>query len=199
MKWDYNLISGYLEYSEESCSGLMWKVDVFTGIHFNTKTAKKGTPAGCFDKSTGYYFVRVNKILYPVHRLILFLHGHDITGKQVDHIDGNRSNNLLSNLRIVSARENRRNMKKNIRNKTGITGVSYNELTNKEGRHYRYYTSKYTDHKGRRVSKMFNIDILGEELAFKLACEFRENGILETNELLENLGEAGYTDRHGKT
>ena len=49
------------------------------------------------------------------------------TDCQVDHIDGNRKNNSISNLRVVSNMENHRNMKRSKSNKSGITGVSFHQ------------------------------------------------------------------------
>lgn len=53
-----------------------------------------------------------------------------MTGKwpesTIDHIDGNRINNIFSNLRDVSASENNHNRKKAFsNNKAGILGVNF--------------------------------------------------------------------------
>lgn len=44
---------------------------------------------------------------------------------QIDHIDGDRSNNRISNLRIVDNSENQRNAKRPVNNTSGRIGVSY--------------------------------------------------------------------------
>lgn len=69
---------------------------------------------------------RVGNILgqsHLAHRIIWEL----VTGKapegEIDHIDGNRANNLPSNLRLVSRAENRRNVKRSSNNTSGATGV----------------------------------------------------------------------------
>ncbi len=45
---------------------------------------------------------------------------------EIDHIDGNAGNNRLGNLRSVSHAENMRNRAKQMNNKSGFTGVSWN-------------------------------------------------------------------------
>ena len=71
----------------------------------------------------GYVQLMFNRTTYRTHRLAwLFTHGK-WPDKHIDHIDGNRSNNKLSNLRDVTAQENAFNMTK-IKSKSGYMGVS---------------------------------------------------------------------------
>lgn len=44
--------------------------------------------------------------LFLVHQIILCKAGYDLTGLTVDHINGNKKDNRLCNLEVVSAREN---------------------------------------------------------------------------------------------
>lgn len=70
---------------------------------------KEGTRAGSISRK-GYMSLRIDKKLYFVHRLIwLFVHG-TFPSEFIDHIDGNKSNNRLVNLRAVSRRENSQNL-----------------------------------------------------------------------------------------
>jgi len=61
--------------------------------------------------SDGYYQLRLDGKCYKVHKLVamVFLN-HKSTGKNkhlvIDHIDGDKSNNNLDNLREVSPRRN---------------------------------------------------------------------------------------------
>jgi hypothetical protein len=68
--------------------------------------------------------VHGNKLRIYNHRLALHLSGVEIAkGLCVDHIDGNGSNNRLSNLRVVTHQENMRNTKLSSRNTSGTIGV----------------------------------------------------------------------------
>jgi len=57
------------------------------------------------------------------HRVVWFLHHGSWPDDQVDHINGDRSDNRIENLRAVSNLVNGRNRRKSVRNSSGITGV----------------------------------------------------------------------------
>ena len=102
---------------EPSSGKLFWKKKTAQRI-------KVGDEAGCVHKSTGYIQIRVDNKLYTLHRIaILLATGVYDKTVQVDHINHDRSDNRLENLRVVSRAENMRNKSKQNTNKTGITGV----------------------------------------------------------------------------
>ena len=68
-----------------------------------------GKQAGTLRKD-GYYSVRVNGSLYLAHRLIFLMH-HGYLPEMIDHIDGNPSNNLITNLREATNQQNQFNSK----------------------------------------------------------------------------------------
>ena len=68
--------------------------------------------AGSSD-SRGYRQVKINRENYKSHRLIyMMFHGRIDSNLQIDHIDGDRSNNNIENLRVVTSQENQWNQTK---------------------------------------------------------------------------------------
>ncbi len=174
-------------YDETSPSCLMHKVDKRTGVGYSVVSAAAHTPAGGLNVY-GYYVVRLNGKKKQAHRLILEMFGHNVGNKQVDHINGNRYDNRISNLRIVSQSENMRNIIKQSNNTTGITGVSLCQY----GTGRWYYVVTWFDEEGRH-NKAFSIKKLGVMTAFRNSIILRQKMIAELN-----TKGFGYTDRHGK-
>lgn len=72
----------------------------------------------------GYIQHSINKKRLMAHRVIwTMLHGGIADGLVIDHINGNRMDNRLENLRLVSMQDNSRNMRRPKNNKSGVTGV----------------------------------------------------------------------------
>jgi hypothetical protein len=86
---------------------------------------KDGTQSGSFDGCKGYRRVMVDGVLYKAHRLVWF-YVHGVWPKnQIDHIDGCKHNNKISNLRDVSQTINMYNKKNPHKtNQSGFLGVS---------------------------------------------------------------------------
>jgi hypothetical protein len=105
----------------------------------------------------------------------------------VDRID-NTKGYIPDNIRWATGKEQNRNKSKTVTNKTGVTGVSWVPSSLPKGA-----VATWRNLDGRAGSKSFAIRKYGEELAFFLACEYREQMIN-----LLNLQGAGYTRDHGK-
>ena len=87
-----------------------------------------GKEAGWLSK--GYVMVGINGESHPAHRIIYLMH-HGYCPEYLDHIDGNRSNNKIENLRPATLNENARNCKKPSHNTSGYKGVCWDKNRNK--------------------------------------------------------------------
>ena len=182
--FDFN---DYFCYDESSKSHIRWKVSVTTGDHYQVTLVDSGDEAGWLDNN-GYYMVQLNGTTYPVHRVIWeMLVGPIPEGHFIDHKDGVRSHNIVSNLRPIHRDYNNRNTKMYGNNSSGVTGVQF--ITH---RSCSYWAAAWRKDNKRR-NKWFSCRKLGNDEAFRLACEYREKMIAELNEQ-----GAGYTHDHGK-
>lgn len=80
-------------------------------------------PAGTTCKHSGYVILDVFAQPHRAHRVIFALMTGDWPKGQIDHINGNRADNRWANLRDVSKKENGKNQKRSMLNKSGVTGV----------------------------------------------------------------------------
>lgn len=106
----------------------------------------KGEPTGC-NNGHGYLITGVNYRLYPTHRLI-FLYHHGYLPRVVDHINGNKQDNRIENLREATYSQNNYNCTQRTRNKSGHKNVAWDKSRNKwivnmrvakVGKHIGYY------------------------------------------------------------
>lgn len=94
---------------------------------------KEGSLAGSVDVK-GYLRVRVNGKWLMQHRVIWMMHHGSIPdGMQIDHINHNRKDNRLDNLRIVDGLGNGKNRTQHKNNSSGATGVYFKPSHKKWG------------------------------------------------------------------
>jgi len=169
-------INEFVQYDERSPSGLIW-------IKKPSKRTNIGSIAGSLAKD-GYWKLMLNKVHYSSHRIIYTILKNDIAIEMdIDHIDGNRANNNINNLRVVSHSENQRNMKRRTANKENIAGVYFDNSLNRWRATWRSLDNKW-------MSKSFSVS-KHKELAESMAINARKEAIFKLNSL-----NAGYTFRH---
>ena len=101
------------EYDSET-GQLIWKTHL-------RKARYVGKPAGT--KRKGYIYIYLDKKQQSAHRLVwMYHHGVIPDGKEIDHIDGNKTNNRIENLRLADRCEN---------------------MWNREAKGYRFKNGKY--------------------------------------------------------
>jgi len=74
-----------------------------TGRLFWTEKASRnrGREAGTLHRATGYWQVSVDYRIYKSHRLIWLMEYGEWPTQPIQHVDGDRGNNSLSNLRLM--------------------------------------------------------------------------------------------------
>lgn len=101
-----------------------------TGCSKTWNTRYSGTEAG-YKNNHGYISVGIRargiKTQIQAHRIVWEMnHGKIPEGMQIDHINGHRHDNRISNLRLATHAENLRNVKMRKSNRSGFKGVSMN-------------------------------------------------------------------------
>lgn len=117
-----DLIKHLFDYDKET-GNLIWKVS-------NSPKQAIGDIAGYLHTSLGYIRVGINNKKYYAHRLI-FLYHKGYLPKTIDHVNGDRRDNRIENLRAVTASQNQHNRKLNSNSTSGYKGVSYDTRSNK--------------------------------------------------------------------
>ena len=96
---------------------------------WNSKYA--GRPALASLNANGYLRGRVSGVPVLAHRIAFLVSYGRFPNGDIDHINGNRVDNRLENLREVSRSENMKNTKKPTRNTSGHIGISYDKRNRK--------------------------------------------------------------------
>jgi hypothetical protein len=138
---------------------------------------KKGDLAKFYKGTGGYLNIQIPQGIRRTvkkHELIWILNGKSIPpGYEIDHKDGDKTNNDISNLRLVDRKLNNRNRKKRSDNTSGVTGIRWSE-------YHKHYVIRRTvgDKRLSRSRKTF-------DEALKVLEELKQ---MDTS----------YTERHGK-
>ena len=130
---------------------------------------KQNTNRGGYKKLSLQYHGK--KKTHRVHRLVAFAfcdnpNNYDV----VDHLDKNRTNNMINNLRWCTYSENQRNRTINKNNKSGFQGVF---------KHKNSWVAFWKDNDKNDCRKSFSIKTYGDEQAKALAIECRKQKEIE--------------------
>jgi hypothetical protein len=111
--------------------------------------------AGTISETTGYVVINTGKRLYRAHRLAwLYVYGR-WPRLQIDHRNGDRTDNRITNLREASQTENNANASVRTDNRCGFKGVRINPISgryraririNGKAKHLGYFDSPEEAH-----------------------------------------------------
>lgn len=133
---------------------------------------RKGTIAGKID-THGHRQITVNGKAYMAHRLAWYLHYGEWPEKHLDHINGDRDDNRVTNLRLASRSQNGRNRKLNKNNTSGIKGVIWDKRDRKWMVRVMHNCKS---HYGGRFKNLYDAAKAVRELREKLHGEFCNHG-----------------------
>lgn len=103
---------------------------VFTWKVSTTNSVKAGDVAG-YVNNGGYLLISIQGRAYQAHRLSWFYTYGEWPKASIDHINRNRLDNRIANLRDVSHKQNLQNASKRSDNTSGYTGISRHRLAGK--------------------------------------------------------------------
>lgn len=105
-------------------------------IHkINRGKARAGSVAG--SACNNYWDLRIDKVGYYAHRIIFYMH-HGWCPKYIDHINGNKQDNRIENLRPATSQQNGQNIAVNKRNTSGFKGITLDKRVNRWSAKLRY-------------------------------------------------------------
>lgn len=101
---------------------LRWRV--------SSGSRKSGSVAGT-TTADGYVRLKLNRKLCLAHRVAWEIHYGNPPALDLDHINGNRADNRIANLRLVQKSHNQMNRRLHKPTKSGVKGVNWNQQEQK--------------------------------------------------------------------
>lgn len=152
------------KYFDYSNGELIWKES-------HASNAPAGSKAGHTSKD-GYTRISLNGKSYLAHRIIYAMHNDNLP-KQIDHINGNRTDNRIENLRPATLNQNQHNAKLRKDNTSGVKGVTWNKTAKK------WCVRLWVNGKMKAFGNYFDIDyakFVADAMRHKYHKEFANNG-----------------------
>lgn len=155
---DYFTIGELHQYFELDANiGLFWRTRPEITREdkiFNSQFS--GKRAGNLNKSTGYVLITIRKngkrLVVKEHRIIVsMVRGEMVDDVQIDHVDTNRGNNSVGNLRVATGSQNNCNQGIRSDSTSGAKGVCFAKYAGKwrsiirlngKSHHLGYFTEK---------------------------------------------------------
>ena len=123
--FDYNPDTGVLRWKVRPREHFKKQCD------FNTWNTKYAGTRVKYLASNGYLRVSINGKRHAAHRVIWLIMYNKLPKYELDHINHDRTDNRIVNLREVTARENKKNYSKRTDNTSGVTGVCWDKRRSK--------------------------------------------------------------------
>ena len=83
---------------------------------------------GSYDKD-GYLILKIKGKQYKAHRIVWAFHNNEMPNGEIDHINRNRSDNRIENLRVVDRQGNIDNTTRYANKDTGFYGIHLDKST----------------------------------------------------------------------
>ena len=124
------------------------RYDPNTGLFWWKKQNKSGrslfNPAGYLHTQSNYWMLYIDGQKYRAHRIAWLLYYKQDPGRfQIDHIDRDRRNNKIDNLRLVTPQQNHFNKGTPSNSTSGVTGVHWRKKNKKWQAHGRLDGKRY--------------------------------------------------------
>lgn len=124
-KPDYNYMVSVLNYNQDT-GVFTWKLD-----HGKGGRIKAGTVAGYINSTDRYRYIKIDKLIYSAHRLAYYYIHKYYPENMIDHINRNRDDNRIENLREAAQTCQNINSKQRKDNTSGIKGIVWHKITGK--------------------------------------------------------------------
>lgn len=132
-----------------------------TNFQYNPDTGvitRKDRKGGCGSlDSKGYLILKIKGVQFKSHRIAWFLYYGEMPDMEIDHINRNRADNKICNLRVSDRGGNNRNRHQKANKDTGFIGIH-------PCRHYKNIKKNY---EVRYMGRLYKFYSVGEAVNFR--------------------------------